>query len=78
MIFNSKNRIIEFENCVVVDALPNSLFKVKLPDGRIIVAKKRDSGRLDSKFILILPGDKVSVEISPYDASRGVITNRKK
>ena len=78
MIFKPKNNIIEFENCLVKEALPNSLFKVKLPNGRIITAHEQNSGRIGPKFITILPGDKVTVEVSPYDDSRGIITKRKK
>ena len=78
MIFNPKNKIIEFENCLVLEALPNSLYKVKLPNGHIIMAHEKDSGRLGPKFITILPGDIVTVEVSPYDSSRGRIIWRKK
>ena len=78
MIFKPKNKIVEFENCLVMEALPNSLFKVKLPNGHIITAHERNSGKVGLKFITILPGDIVTVEVSPYDTSRGSITRRKK
>ncbi|MBQ8415057.1 MAG: translation initiation factor IF-1 [Clostridia bacterium] len=72
----SKNDMIEFENCLVVEALPNAFFKVKLPNGHIITA--RLSGKLHQNFIRILVGDTVTVEVSPYDISKGRITWRKK
>ena len=78
MIFKPKNNSNEFENCLVMEALPNSLYKVKLPNGHIITAHEKDSGKLGSKFITILPGDIVTVEVSPYDSSRGRIIWRKK
>ena len=71
-----KNDLIEFEDCVVVEALPNTVFKVKLPNGHIVTATI--SGKLRMNYIRILPGDKVTVEMSPYDLTRGRITWRSK
>ena len=71
----SKEDVIEVEG-VVVDALPNTNFKVKLENGHIILA--HISGKLRMNYIRILPGDKVTVELSPYDLTRGRITWRKK
>ena len=72
----AKSDLIEFEDCVVVEALPNTVFKVKLPNGHIVTATI--SGKLRMNFIRILPGDKVTVEMSPYDLSKGRITWRSK
>ena len=72
----SKNDMIEFEDCLVVEALPNTFFKVKLPNGHIITAFL--SGKLRMNYIKILVGDSVTVEVSPYDISKGRITWRKK
>ncbi len=71
----TKEDVIEVEG-VVVDALPNTNFKVKLENGHIILA--HISGKLRMNYIRILPGDKVTVELSPYDLTRGRITWRKK
>ncbi len=71
----SKEDVIEIEG-VVVDALPNAQFKVELPNGHQILA--HISGKLRMNFIRILPGDKVTVEMSPYDLSKGRITWRSK
>ncbi|CDZ75237.1 MULTISPECIES: translation initiation factor IF-1 [Peptoniphilus] len=71
----AKEDVIEVEG-VVVDALPNTNFKVKLENGHIILA--HISGKLRMNYIRILPGDKVTVELSPYDLTRGRITWRKK
>ena len=70
-----KENIVEFEG-VVTEALPNATFKVKLPNGHIITA--HISGKLRLNYIRILPGDKVTVEISPYDLNKGRITWRAK
>ena len=70
-----KENIVEFEG-VVTEALPNATFKVKLPNGHIITA--HISGKLRMNFIKILPGDKVKLEMSPYDLTRGRITWRSK
>ena len=71
----AKEDVLEVEG-VVVDALPNTNFKVKLENGHIILA--HISGKLRMNYIRILPGDKVTVELSPYDLTRGRITWRKK
>jgi translation initiation factor IF-1 len=60
----------------VLEALPNAMFQVELESGQKILA--HISGKLRMNFIRILPGDKVTVEISPYDLSRGRITWRAK
>ena len=67
--------VIELEG-TVVDALPNTVFKVELQNGHVITA--HISGKLRINYIRILPGDKVTVELSPYDLDRGRITWRKK
>lgn len=71
----SKEDTIEVEG-VVTDAMPNAIFKVKLENGHEIIA--HISGKLRQHYIKILPGDKVTVELSPYDLSRGRITWRGK
>jgi translation initiation factor IF-1 len=71
----SKSDIIEVEG-TVVDALPNAIFKVKLENGHEILA--HISGKLRMNYIRILPGDTVTVELSPYDLTRGRITWRNK
>jgi translation initiation factor IF-1 len=60
----------------VVEVLPNTMFRVALPNGHRILA--HISGKMRLNFIRILPGDKVVVEMSPYDLSRGCITYRQK
>jgi translation initiation factor IF-1 len=71
-----KDDVIEFEDGEVIEALPNATFKVKLPNGHIVTAQI--SGRLRMNYIKILPGDKVTVEVSIYDPTKGRITWRKK
>ena len=71
----AKDDVIEFEG-VVVESLPNAQFKVKLPNGHIIIAHL--SGKLRMNYIWILPGDKVTVEVSVYDLEKGRITWRAK
>ncbi len=71
----SKEDVIEIEG-VVVEALPNTNFKVELKNGHQILA--HISGKLRMNYIKILPGDKVKVELSPYDLTRGRITWRDK
>ena len=66
---------MEFEG-VVVDALPNTIFKVKLPNGHIITA--HISGKMRKNYIRILTGDKVVVEVTPYDLTKGRIVTRMK
>jgi len=58
----------------VVDAMPNAMFKVRIENGHEILAYV--SGKMRKFFIRILPGDQVSVELSPYDLTRGRITYR--
>ncbi len=71
----SKEDVIEVEG-VVSESLPNTLFKVKLENGHEILA--HISGKLRMNYIKILPGDKVKVELSPYDLTKGRITWRAK
>ena len=71
----AKEDVIEVEG-TVVETLPNTNFKVELENGHQILA--HISGKLRMHFIKILPGDKVTVEISPYDLSKGRITWRAK
>ena len=71
----SKADMIELEG-VVTEALPNALFKVQIDGGHTILA--HISGKLRMNFIRILPGDKVVVEMSPYDLTKGRITWRSK
>mgnify|MGYP005789033947 FL=1 len=71
----SKEDVIEVEG-TVVEALPNTTFKVELENGHQILA--HISGKLRMNYIKILPGDKVRVELSPYDLNRGRITWRAK
>ena len=71
----AKQDVIEIEG-LVVDTLPNAQFKVKLENGHEVLAHV--SGKIRMHYIRILPGDKVTVEISPYDLTRGRITFRHK
>lgn len=71
----SKKDVIEIEG-TVLEALPNAMFKVKLVNGHEIMG--HISGKLRMHYIRILAGDKVTVEISPYDLTKGRITWRKK
>ena len=71
----SKSDMIELEG-TVVEAMPNAMFKVEIQGGHQILA--HISGKLRMNFIRILPGDKVTVEMSPYDQSKGRITWRSK
>ena len=66
---------IEVEG-TVVESLPNAMFRVELPNGHKILA--HISGKMRMNYIRILPGDKVTVEMSPYDTTRGRITYRAK
>lgn len=70
-----KEELIETEG-KIVEALPNAMFKVELENGHIVLAHV--SGKMRMNFIRILPGDKVKLELSPYDLSRGRITFRVK
>lgn len=69
----SKRDVIEVEG-VVVEALPNAMFKVKLENDHIVLAHV--SGKMRMNFIRILPGDRVTMELTPYDLNRGRITYR--
>ena len=71
----AKDDMIELEGRVV-ESLPNTMFKVDIGNGHVILA--HISGKLRMNFIQILPGDKVTVQMSPYDLSRGRITWRSK
>jgi len=71
----SKEDVIELEG-KVLEALPNAMFKVELENGHEILA--HISGKMRMNYIKILPGDKVLVQMSPYDLSRGRIVYRKK
>jgi len=71
----AKDDVIEIEG-IVTDALPNAMFKVELPNGHSILA--HISGKLRMNYIKILPGDKVTVQISTYDLTQGRITWRSK
>lgn len=70
-----RDDVIETEG-KVLEALPNAMFKVELQNGHVILAHL--SGKMRMHFIRILPGDKVTVEISPYDLTKGRITYRHK
>ena len=70
-----KQDVIEMDG-EVIDTLPNAMFKVKLGNGHEILAHV--SGKIRMHYIHILPGDRVTVEISPYDLTRGRITFRHK
>ena len=71
----SKSDVIEVEG-KVVEKLPNAMFKVELENGHQVLA--HISGKLRMNFIRILPGDKVTIELSPYDLSKGRIIWRDK
>ena len=71
----SKADVIEIEG-TVVEKLPNAMFRVELENGHIVLT--HISGKLRMNYIKILPGDKVKVELSPYDLNRGRITWRAK
>ena len=70
---SSKEEAIEVE-ATVEETLPNAMFRVKLDNGHAVLA--HISGKMRKHFIRILPGDKVLVELSPYDVSRGRIVYR--
>ena len=71
----SKTDVIEVEG-VVTDSFPNAMFEVQFENGHKILAHM--SGKLRMNYIRVLPGDKVTVELSPYDLTRGRITWRAK
>jgi len=68
-----KKEAIEVEG-TVLEALPNAMFRVELPNGHEVLA--HISGKMRIHYIRILPGDKVLIELSPYDLNRGRITYR--
>ena len=70
-----KQSAIEQEG-VIVETLPNAMFKVELENGHVIIA--RISGKMRMNYIKILPGDRVKVEMSPYDLTKGRISFRYK
>ncbi len=69
----AKDDVIEIEG-KVTDTLPNAMFKVELENGAVILAHV--SGKIRKNYIKILPGDRVTVELSPYDLTKGLITYR--
>jgi translation initiation factor IF-1 len=71
----SKEDVVEVEG-TVIEALPNAMFRVELPNGHVVLA--HISGKLRMNFIRIIEGDKVTVELSPYDLNRGRIVWRGK
>ncbi len=71
----AKEDLIEVEG-TILEALPNAMFRVELDNGHKVLA--HISGKIRMHFIRILPGDKVKVELSPYDLTRGRITYRNK
>ena len=71
----AKDDVLELEG-KVVEAMPNAVFKVELENGHVVVAHL--AGKLRMNYIRILPGDKVKLEMSPYDLTKGRITWRSK
>jgi len=71
----AKEEAIEVEG-IVVEPLPNAMFRVKLDNDHVVLA--HISGKMRKYYIRILPGDRVTVELSPYDLTRGRITYRAK
>ncbi len=71
----SKEDKIEVEG-VIRESLPNAMFRVEIPGGKVVLA--HISGKMRMHYIKILPGDKVRLELSPYDLTRGRITYREK
>ena len=71
----AKEKAIEVEGRIV-ESLPNAVFKVELPNGHTVLGHV--SGKIRMNFIKILPGDRVKIELSPYDLTRGRITYRYK
>jgi translation initiation factor IF-1 len=71
----AKKEVIEVEG-TVVEPLPNGMFRVELPNGHKVLA--HISGKIRLHYIKVLPGDRVLIELSPYDLSRGRITYRLK
>ncbi len=75
MAVMAKEEAIQVEG-KVLETLPNAMFRVELPNGHVVLAHV--SGKMRMHFIKILPGDSVTVELSPYDLSRGRIIYRAK
>ena len=73
IIFLMPKDVIEFEG-VIKESLPNAMFRVELENGHLVLA--HISGKIRKNFIKILPGDRVKVELTPYDLNRGRITFR--
>ncbi|TRO83831.1 translation initiation factor IF-1 [Trichloromonas acetexigens] len=71
----AKEEAIEVEG-EVIEPLPNAMFRVKLDNGHVVLA--HISGKMRKFYIRILPGDRVTIELSPYDLTRGRITYREK
>lgn len=71
----AKQDVLELEG-EILEALPNAMFKVRLENGHIL--QGHISGKMRMNYIKILPGDKVTVEVSPYDLTKGRIVYRKK
>ena len=69
----AKSDVIEMEG-VIIDTLPNTMFRVELTNGHVVTA--HISGKMRKNYIRILTGDKVRVELTPYDLSKGRITYR--
>ncbi|ACH93124.1 Bacterial Protein Translation Initiation Factor 1 (IF-1) [Borrelia duttonii CR2A] len=72
---NTKEEAIETEG-IVKESLPNTMFRVELKNGHLVLAHL--SGKMRKHFIKIVPGDKVKVELSPYDLTKGRIVYREK
>jgi translation initiation factor IF-1 len=73
--FMAKEDVIEMDG-IVMETLPNTMFRVELDNGHVVTA--HISGRMRKHYIRILTGDKVKVELTPYDLSKGRITYRTK
>ena len=73
IIFSMPKDAIEFEG-IIKESLPNAMFRVELENGHLVLA--HISGKIRKNFIKILPGDRVKVELTPYDLNRGRITFR--
>ena len=71
----AKTDVIEMEG-VIIDTLPNTMFRVELSNGHVVTA--HISGKMRKNYIRILTGDKVRVELTPYDLSKGRITYRER
>jgi len=74
-MYGKNDNVIEMKG-EVIEALPNTMFRVKLETGHLILAHL--SGKMRMHYIRILPGDKVTIEMSPYDLTKGRITYRHK